>query len=282
MSWLDAILLGLVQGLTEFLPVSSSGHLRIGHALFAGHDESLFFDIILHVGTLLAVVAFYGRDIRDLLVDAWWTLRKNGWGRAFADSIGVRTIVIVGVATIPTGVIGVLLKDAMEGPVFTTRVVGGLLMLNGVILMASRRAGRESAGAPEPGEEVSVTNALNSLSVRNALVLGVAQGFAVLPGISRSGSTIVTALALGVPREHAARLSFLMSIPAILGALALSTRHGVEVPVEELAPMLAGAGVAAISGLAALLAVVMMLRKAQLHHFAWYCWALGLWALIAG
>lgn len=281
MNWLDSLVLGLVQGLTEFLPVSSSGHLRIGHALFAKADESLFFDIILHAGTLLAVIGFYGRDIRDLLVDAWWTVRKNGWGRAFADSIGVRTILVVCVATIPTGVIGVLLKDAMEGPAFTTRVVGGLLMLNGAILMASRWAGRQPQ-APGRNDDEGATNALKSLSIRNALILGVAQGLAVLPGISRSGSTIVTALALGVPREHAARLSFLMSIPAILGALALSTRHGVEVPIEELSPMLAGAGVAAVSGLGALLAVVVMLRKAQLHHFAWYCWALGLWALIAG
>jgi undecaprenyl-diphosphatase len=280
--WFDSIVLGLVQGLTEFLPVSSSGHLRIGHALFAKDAESLFFDIVLHVGTLLAVIGFYGRDIRNLLVDAWWTIRKEGLGRAFADSIGVRTIVAVVVATIPTGIIGVLLKDAMEGPAFTVRVVGGLLMLNGAILFASKWAGPAPAEGPEEHTGASAANALKSLSVRNAVILGLAQGFAVLPGISRSGSTIVTALALGVPREQAARLSFLMSIPAILGALALSTRHGVHVPMDELGPMITGAAVAAISGLGALLAVVMMLRKARLHHFAWYCWALGLWALISG
>jgi undecaprenyl-diphosphatase len=282
MDWIHAILLGLVQGLTEFLPVSSSGHLRLGHAMFGNGEPELFFDIVLHVGTLLAVLGFYGRDIVNLLTDIWWSLRNQSMGRAFASSIGLRTAVFIVVASMPTAVIGLLLKETMEGPLITTDIVGGLLLLNGVMLFASRWAGgsAESGTLTEEQKAQELAHALSSMSLRNAFIVGLAQGVAVLPGISRSGSTIVTALLLGIPRTYAARLSFLLSVPAILGALALSARHGVPIASDELPMAIAGAGVAGLTGLGALFAVILVLRQARLHHFAWYCWLLGAFALL--
>lgn len=282
MDWIHAILLGLVQGLTEFLPVSSSGHLRLGHTMFGRGEPELFFDIVLHVGTLLAVLGFYGRDIVNLLTDIWWSLRNQSLGRAFASSIGVRTAVFIVVASVPTAIIGLLLKETMEGPLITTDIVGGLLLLNGAMLFASKWAGGsvQDGTMTEEQKAQELAHALSSMSLRNAVIMGLAQGVAVLPGISRSGATIVTGLLLGIPRTYAARLSFLMSVPAILGALALSARHGVPIRGDEVPMAIAGAGVAALTGLGALFAVVLVLRRAQLHHFAWYCWLLGAFALV--
>lgn len=271
MDVLDALWLGLVQALTEFLPVSSSGHLRLAQALLdaeAPHD--LLFDVLLHVGTLVAVIGVYRKDIWLLVRDALEALRT----RQLQESEGVRTLLLLVIATVPTGLMGVLLKDWMTSPAIGTRAVGGLLLANGVVLIVSGRV-KEQTPAQRPWSVAGI-------GPLQALVIGVAQGVAILPGISRSGMTIVTALLLGAERMHAARFSFLLSIPAILGALVLGLDDLLASEGAQASPAIYGVGaaVSAVVGALALTLLLKLLRAARFHHFAWYCWALGLTALL--
>jgi undecaprenyl-diphosphatase len=277
MSWFDALLLGAVQGLTEFLPVSSSGHLRLGHDILGAHAESLFFDILLHVGSLIAVLWVYRHDNGQLLRDAFAGLRQLpalGVKGALQASRGLRMALLVVLATIPTGIIGILAKDAVEGPWMTTAIVSGLLLVNGTNLFLSKFI-REN-----PTEHDTAWS-VDGIDVREALIIGIAQGIAVLPGISRSGTTIMVALMLGIRRERAAQFSFLLSIPAILGAAILSWDASALDEMRTSGAMyFSGALVSCIVGVLALQFLLRLLRKAQLHVFAWYCWALGIAGLV--
>jgi undecaprenyl-diphosphatase len=273
MSLLDALWLGVVQGLTEFLPISSDGHLSLAHAfLGASSSEDLFFDLVLHLGTLLAVLLVFGRDLiaftRDAL-SALIALPAHGVRGTLERSEGLRLGVLMFLALVPTAIIGLLLKKPVEEHAFSTAGVAALIFVNGVTLWLSRYA---------PKLEPSAPGALHAIGLTplRALAVGVAQGLAVLPGISRSGSTIVALLLLGAQRERAAQFSFLMSIPAILGAFLLTLdRESLAAGLADPAPYLLGMLVAAVVGVAALKAVVGLLRSAQFHHFAWYCWAVG-------
>lgn len=281
MNLVDAGVLGAVQALTEFLPVSSSGHLRLGNAWLGvegGHD--LLFDIVLHLGTLLAVVAVYRRRIGFLLADLLRNLGKvtqgvRGWVGA---SEGARYALLVIIATLPTGVIGVLLKDVLDSDTVGVRVVGGLLLVNACILLLSKRF-QDDARTDEEKSPFHV----GGIGPREALLIGIAQGCAVLPGISRSGSTIVTALALGAWRMKAAEFSFLLSIPAILGASLVEFDVDAILATDSgAAPYVLGAVISAGLGVLALLFLLRLLRSAQFHHFAWYCAVLGVAALLLG
>jgi undecaprenyl-diphosphatase len=282
MTLLEALMLGVVQGLTEFLPVSSSGHLTLGKHLLDVQEPDLLFDLVLHAGTLLSVCAFYRADIasvlRGMLQGARRALKQEP-GPLFEPE-GMRIALLVLLATIPTGVLGILLKRVMEpkqGPSpFTFEVVCALLVLNGCMMMANRWLARRERGDTTRTSPLSIWN----IAPLQALLIGLGQGIAVLPGISRSGTTITLALALGIERAHAARYSFLLSIPAIVGAVVLklkdvlagdSTFHAL--------PFLIGALAAALVGYACLILLTRLLERAQLHHFAWYCWAVGLGGL---
>ncbi len=281
MNLVDAGMLGAVQALTEFLPVSSSGHLRLGNAWLGvegGHD--LLFDIVLHLGTLLAVVGVYGKRIGFLLADLLRGLGglRDGVMQWLSQSEGARYLLLVVLATVPTGVIGLLLKDVLDGDTVGVRVVGGLLLLNAVMLALSKRF---SGGEPSLEEKSPLH--VGGIGPREALLIGIAQGCAVLPGISRSGATIVTALALGAWRMKAAEFSFLLSIPAILGATVMEFDLDAFTTADGgAAPYLLGAVVSAGLGVAALLVLLRLLRSAQFHHFAWYCAVLGGAALVLG
>lgn len=283
MSILPAILLAIVQGATEFLPISSSGHLVLGQYLLGIKEPQLLFDIVLHVGTLVAVVVFYRTTIVEILRDSWTGLRAVGRTRKLADFFegeGARVGALVVAATVPTGIIGVFLErliDPKDGPpVFSPSVVAGILILNGFILISHRWL-RES--------EARHTGLLTvwNLTLAGAILIGVAQGIAVIPGISRSGSTITAALLVGTSRVEAARFSFLLSIPAILGALVLKFDPTVFAGTGggTIAIFLTGAAVAGIVGYFCLRLLVLLLQRAQFHHFAWYCWAVGIIGLIA-
>ena len=272
MTIFDAIFLGFIQAATEFLPVSSSGHLRIAREMlgFEGAGD-LLFDIVVHAGTLLAVLIVYAKDIATMLRDVVAGLRKlpSGSRTALESSPGLKLAILVCIATLPTVVIGLLLKDAIGDDTFHVGWVGGLLLINGVILYLSRRF----SGAEE-ADDTGLRWA--GIGWQQALLIGVAQGMAVLPGISRSGATIISALALGAHRMRAAQFSFMLAIPAIVGAIVLEfDAEALTANSDLTAAYVAGALTSAVLGLLALLLLLRMLRAARLHHFAWYCWALG-------
>jgi undecaprenyl-diphosphatase len=284
MDLLLAVIMGVLQGATEFLPVSSSGHLRLAEALFQIDEPEILFDVMLHVGTLVAVSIVYRKDIAEVVLGSVAGLRALVARRSLAAALepeGVRLALLVLVATVPTGLIGLALDKVVDGPWIGHNLVGALLIANGGILLASRAAGkRASEGQPPPSTRWS----LWGLSVPKAIVVGIAQGVAVLPGISRSGLTITTALFLGVDRESAAKYSFLMSIPAILGALVLKfdARVFAEASPDRLLQYAVGTAVSAVVGIGCLTLLLHLLRRAQFHHFAWYCFALGGLTLVIG
>jgi undecaprenyl-diphosphatase len=273
MSLLDALWLGIVQGLTEFLPISSDGHLALAHAfLGASSSEDLFFDLVLHLGTLFAVVLVFGRDLVAFTRDALTglaALPAHGLRATLERSEGLRLGLLMVCALVPTALIGLSLKKPIEAHAFSSAGVAALICVNGVTLWLSRYAPRLSPGG------AGALNAIGLTPLR-AVLVGIAQGLAVLPGISRSGSTIVALLLLGAQRDRCAQFSFLMSIPAILGAFVLTLdQESLAAGLADPAPYLLGTVVSAVVGVGALKMVVGMLRAAQFHHFAWYCWGVG-------
>ena len=256
----QAAVLGVVQGLTEFLPVSSSGHLVLGQRLLGFAGPNLMFDITLHVGTLVAVLAVFWRDL--------WSILRGifVWDADPEASRGRRLLLLVVAGSIPTALIGLLLKDTFESMFASLLTVGIALLITGWLLMAT-------ALVVKPGRKIG------QVGVGRALLIGLAQGLAITPGISRSGATISTALLLGVDRRLAAHYSFVLSIPAILGALVLQV-HDMGAPTPgQTAPMIIGFLTAALSGYLALRVLLRIVQAGRIHWFAPYCFALGLAAL---
>ncbi len=284
MSILEALLLGFIQGVTEFLPISSSGHLVISQHLLGVEEPELLFDIILHVGTLIAVIAYYWADIREVVSGLFRGVKDFVRTRSverLAEPQGARLAVLTLVATVPTGIIGLFIEklvDPPEGaePFITAQVVAGLLIVNGFILFTNRFLGKTKP------EERKSTWSLWNITPAVAIGIGIAQGIAVTPGFSRAGLTITIALALGILRVQAARFSFLISIPAILGALVLKfdLTMFTEASTEQLVAFGAGALTAAAVGYVSILVLVEMLKKARFHHFSWYCWVVGILGVV--
>lgn len=257
-SWFGAWFLGLLQGLTEFLPVSSSGHLVLFQQFIPVSGDHVLFDLVLHMGTLLPVLWFYRADVLGLAKAPF--VGEEPLLKRPQVKLGAFLIL----ATLPTGLIGVLFKDLFEVWFSTPAVLTVTFAITGFLLFFSRKFG----GGKELGD----------MMWWHALVLGIAQGMAITPGISRSGTTIVVALALGFSPVFAARFSFLMSVPAILGAFVLSMKDA-ELAQMDL-PALAIGGVTALaSGYAALVLLVIIVKNRRLSSFAWYAWAM---ALVAG
>ncbi len=280
MNFWESILLGIVQGATEFLPVSSSGHLVLGHTLLGMQEPELLFDIILHVGTLLAVIAFYRRDVFGVItgmrdgVRSWLEHRSM---EALFEPEGMRLSLMVVIASVPTALIGLGLEKIIDpddgASLVTPALVCGLLIINGFILAANRGLMQRET---KPKEGLFT---IWNLGIAAAIGVGIAQGFAVMPGISRSGTTITMALLLGVSRPDAARFSFLLSIPAIVGAVVLKFDPSVfagEQGGAIVLSYLAGAVTAGIVGYLCIVWLVALLKNARFHHFAWYCWAVGI------
>ena len=251
MNAVEAAFLGLVQGLSEFLPVSSSGHLVIAQEVLGVGEEGLLFEIAVHIATLASVVIFYWRRILDLVTGL---LR----GRRDAVEYAVKLVI----ATIPAVVAVLLFGDFLDAQFDSPSVAGFCLLVTGVLLMSTRvTAPRATLEAPSYGA---------------ALAIGCAQAFAIFPGISRSGSTVAMALAMGVRPVVAAEFSFLMSIIAITGAAVRSLPDLAAVDADRVAPLLVGGVVAMLSGVAAIWLFVRLLRTQGFHHFAWYTWSAGL------
>lgn len=257
------VALAVLQGLTEFLPVSSSGHLRLLSEWFGVDRPQTLFDIVLHVGTLVPIVFVYRGELGRMIAACWRVLRAP---RTLPDEPYARLTLLVGVATVPTGIIALTIGHAMEALAMDIAFVAAALTVNGVVLLG--------LGVLQARPSAVDGRTLDELRVRDALIVGTLQGFAIFRGISRSGSTITAGLLCGIERETAAAFSFLLSIPAILGALILEF-DAEALGGEGLPVFLLGGVVAALSGLFALVVLLRMLRRGRLHHFAWYCFALA-------
>lgn len=265
MDLLQAAVLGVVQGLTEFLPVSSSGHLVLFQRLFGLHEPELIFDVSVHMGTLTAVILFFRREIGGLLRALWRLaaalIRRDRASGAVLDDPEIRLAALIVAGSVPTAVIGLLFHGMADRIFGSTTLVGCMLLVTGTMLWATsrlRQDGRNVAGFTFPA----------------ALVIGLAQGMAILPGISRSGATIATGLFLGLDGPTAARYSFLLSAPAIVGAQLVSISSGTAgAPTVEV--ILTGALSAAVVGYAALAFLVFIVNRGRMHLFAPYCWILG-------
>jgi len=253
-----ALFLGITQGLTEFLPVSSSGHLVLFQQFIDIGDNEVLFDLVLHLGTLVPVLWFYRDWVFKLVRD------PIGGEGPFLERTGVKWIGWLIAASIPTAIIGLTLEDQFEALFSDPGALVVTFSITGMLLWASGRFDHSARG--------------RALSIPLAIVLGIAQGIAITPGISRSGTTIAVALMLGIEREQAARFSFLMSVPAIGGALLLKLR---DVQPDSLDfPQLAVGGLAAmITGYLALVLLVRLVRAGRMSAFAWYVFAI---AAVAG
>jgi undecaprenyl-diphosphatase len=247
-SYFDAVILGLVQGLTEFLPVSSSGHLVMAQTFLGVPAPGVFLEVALHVATLLSVVVVYRRKLGQLAI-----------GAAGRDPESLRYIGMLAVATLPVAVIGWLFKDAIETAFDTPHVTGFMLLATGVLLWST-----SVVGTRRPHDQPRIVHALS---------MGLAQCLALLPGISRSGSTIAAGLWTGLKGERAAEFSFLMSLPAIAGAAILQISDVRSATIDG--PLITGFLVALVAGIAAIKSLVWLVRRQGFHHFAWYVWAVG-------
>ncbi|BAS28378.1 undecaprenyl-diphosphate phosphatase [Limnochorda pilosa] len=273
MTPLDAALLGVVQGLTEFLPVSSSGHLVLAQALLGVHDQGITFEVFAHFGTLLALLVVYRREVVRLLrgagaLPAWAAGRLNGT-TARED---LRLLGLVALATVPAGVAGLWLEPRIEGLFGSVRLVGWMLLATGAVLLVAERLGRapERAGGDRSG---GVTPA-------RSLAMGVGQALAIVPGLSRSGTTLSAGLLSGVGRVDAANFAFIMAIPAIGGAFLLTLADLARTGAPLEGSLLVGAAAAALSGYAAIHLLLQVVRQGRLWLFTLYTWAVGAWVLL--
>lgn len=252
---IHSFILGIIQGLTEFLPISSTGHLVLGRKLMGLEEAGLFLDTMLHLGTLLAVVVVFWQDIIYMI--------RNPFSR-------LSLLIIAG--TIPTAIIGLTFKDYFEEISVTGATIGYEFLATGLILwFADNIKGK--------GHKT-----LEQIKLSDALLIGTLQGAAILPAISRSGLTIAGALFRGIDKGAAARFSFLLALPAILGAVVLQVKDlsdGVALESIGLIPLIVGTLAAALSGYAAVKWMLVILQKGSLKWFSIYVWLLGISILIA-
>lgn len=271
MTLLSSVLLGFIQGVAEFLPISSSGHLAIAENLLnmSGASEiPEFFDVLLHLGTLLAVFVAYWEDVRDMIVEFFHGVRDLVH-RSTPVPVppARRMILLIIVGTLPLFVV-LPIKDLVSGLANNMYFVGGALIVTGFLLFASDRV--------KKGRKTE-----RSATLLDVLLVGVAQAIATCPGISRSGTTITAGCFLGFDRKFAVRYSFLMSIPAILGANILSIKDAIETVVWTEVPVyLAGVLVSAVVGYACIRLLKMIAEKGKFGFFAYYCWAVGVLTIV--
>ena len=264
----QGIVLGILQGLTEFLPVSSSGHLVLGQLYFGMTEANLVFDVSVHMGTLAAVVVVYFKDIMEIL-GSLFRFCSRKVTEADGENLTLAWCIIAG--SVPTALIGFGLKQ-FEHILFTSSfLVGGMLLLTGTLLWVSRRFYTEIGG----------TDKSSGLTLRRALTIGVVQGCAVIPGISRSGSTIAAGMFCGLDRTRAAKFSFLLSIPAICGAQIISVKDALETGGLIDPATIYGTIVSFIVGLVALKLLLKLVHTGKFHLFAPYCWLAGSLALLS-
>lgn len=274
---LKYMLLGLLQGATEFLPVSSSGHLVILKKLLGAKSDGLLLEVCLHLGTLVAIVLVFRSDLWKLIVDGVkgaWLLARGRRTELAETAPGFSTALAIVVGSVPAAAAGLLIhRLGIEESLANTRLAGAMLVVTGLVLAAGRLAPRGVREGP---------------GAARGFLIGIAQAVAILPGISRSGSTIVAGHFLGLRREAAARFSFLLAAPVMVGAGVWKLAPGLGSGGDALAPaggglslaIACGTVVAALSGWACLSLLLRIIRRGQLHCFAAYCVPAGLAFLI--
>ena len=271
MTILEAIVLGVLQGITEFLPVSSSGHLVLMQHFLGIKESKVFFEVMLHFGTLGAVIIVYYRLIGSLVRTGFSTLFQAAFYRqpqlTVSNTPDLRLIWFLLLGSVPTGLIALLFKDSLEAIFGKPMVVAGMLIITGLILQLSRVGQRRRETA-------------TPLRVWHTPLIGIAQGLAIIPGISRSGSTISISLLLGLSPQVAAQYSFLLSIPAILGAVILKLRDIGEITIAPTV-LVAGTLTSFIVGYIALRFLLAMLNRGKFSVFSYYCFALGIVAAVS-
>jgi len=258
MDWFEALILGLIQGLTEFLPVSSSGHLEIGKVLFGDSllpSESLTFTVILHFATALSTIVVFRKEIFEI-IKGLFQFKNNS---EFKFSLKII------ISMFPAAIIGVLFEDQLEA-MFSGKImfVGFMLLVTAALLLLADKA----------------KNTKKNVSFSNAFIIGISQAIAMLPGISRSGATISTSVLLGVDRERAARFSFLMVVPLILGKVAKDILSGgIQIDDTQIGSYSIGFGAAFVAGLLACTWMIGLVKRSKLSYFAIYCIVIGLIAI---
>ena len=270
MDSITSIFLGIIQGLTEFLPISSSGHLVLFQNIFGFREPELMLDISLHLGTLVAVCIFFRFDLKEIIGETWHfsvdILNGQKKLRSIDNQSHVMLMLWIIAGTVPTAIIGLVFRSPLEALFGDVNKVGFMLLCTGVILAVTRFISTEY-------------NRRMDVGLITALVVGISQGLAIIPGISRSGTTIVCGMLCGMERELSARFSFLLSIPAIIGAMALQiVSEGLN--RLDIIPLSLGFLSSAIVGFIALKILMGMVKKGRLSYFAPYCWALGLSIII--
>ena len=256
---LDSIILGIIQGIAEWLPISSTGHLRLAEH-FLNLSIPILFDVTLHIGTLVVIFVFFRKDIKNILTALAHLDFKSENGRLIP-------LIIIG--TIPTALIGLAFSDTIESTFRTVLPIATALVICGTLLYTSKLA-REKT---------------DKITIPEALIFGVAQGIAIIPGLSRSGTTIAVALILGLKREKAFRFSFLLSIPAIIGALGLTLYKEHAALAQSgfgLTEILIGATIAMIVGYIAINVLHKAIENKKFHLFALYCWLFGATLIVIG
>jgi len=261
----QAAVIALVQGLTEFLPVSSSGHMVLAEAVLGVDTPGATWEVAFHLGTLIAVLFIFRREAWDtcagFLAGVSRILRGAKASAVWAETVGLRMGTYILIGTIPIGLAGVALKNNIEAAFGNPLLVVGFIFLTGEMLWLSRPHG--------------LLRRSGKLRASDAIAVGVAQAFALLPGLSRSGATIAAGLQRGVSRDEVARFSFLLAVPATLGACVLKHADLRSLPTSQLPAMGLGVAIAAVSGTLALVVLLRVVRAGKLHLFAYYCWTVS-------
>ena len=272
MNYLEATILGIVQGLAEFLPISSSGHLAILENYFGISEENMvFFAVLLHLGTLIAVFIVFWSDIWELLKELVFTIKDLCTGKGLRlDERPVRKLgIMIIVSCVPTALIGVLFGDIFGSMYSYPAFVAAMFIITGILLILAEKYG---------GGERNIEN----LNYRNSIFIGIVQGLAIIPGISRSGSTLFASLICRLEREFAVKFVFLISIPTILGSFILELPGGIKAGLApgEAGPVALGVFVSFLCGLFAIKVMLKIVKTNKLKYFSYYLFVLGLGILI--
>lgn len=272
LTYLQAVILGIIQGLAEFLPISSSGHLSLLQYFFKIDGESvLFFAVMLHVGTLISVFIIYWKDIAKLIYEFCRCIADifRGRGPRINANPTRRLGFMIIVATIPTALMGFLFNDLFESFYSNTLIIGCGLLITGVILVIAEKLGKGKKN-------------VTKMKFRHAIFIGIMQGIAITPGVSRSGSTLFGGLLSGLKREFAVKFIFLLSIPSIIGSVVLELPPAIKAGISgsQIGPVIIGITVSALSGLLAIKAMIKLVSNKKTAVFSVYLWLLGLTVII--
>jgi undecaprenyl-diphosphatase len=255
---LKSILLGIIQGLTEFLPISSSGHLVLFEQFMGFEQPGILYEVLLHCATLVAIIIIFAKRIGRIIASLFrpWSLQDENF----------RMLAYIVLASVPAALVGIFLKRYIERLFSNVYLVAVMLLVTGGVLFSTRFVRTKPDGKP---------------SVLSSIIIGLGQAFAILPGVSRSGTTIAAGLWSGLSREGAAEFSFILAIPAILGATILQLKElGQAANAGMLGVYLSGALAAFVSGFAALMVLIRIVKRGRLHYFAYYCWIAAFVAVV--